>query len=73
MFAELCLVTFCSVGEAGYVVCMSCLEGCGSQSNIGLFLIQCCLIHDTLDGTSSGILSSPLPGDNHGDNREGTL
>ena len=57
VFAELCLVTFSSVGEAGFVVCLSCLEGCGSQSNIGLFLIRCCyfcLIYDILDGTSSG-------------------
>ena len=38
MFAQLCLVAFFSVVEAGFMVRVSCLEGCGSQSNIGLFL-----------------------------------
>ena len=41
MFAQLCLVSFCFVVEAGFMVRVSCLEGCGSQSNIGLFLVRC--------------------------------
>ena len=41
MFAQLCLVAVCSVVEAGFMVRVSCLEGCGSQSNIGLFLVRC--------------------------------
>ena len=41
MFAQLCLVALCSVVEAGFMVRVSCLEGCGSQSNIVLFLVRC--------------------------------
>ena len=56
VFAELCLVAFCSVVEAGSMVRVSCLEGCGSQSNIGLFLIRCFyfrFINDILGSTFS--------------------
>ena len=54
MFAELCLVAFCSIVEAGSMVRVSCLEGCGNQFSIGLFLIRCfyfCFINDILGST----------------------